>query len=191
MKLSNKSIFIGLISGLAVISGACATPAPQAKSSLEKLRDTYDIASRHLVGNEPAKSEIVYADTTQFDTELHVALKNKLDRVKISFPEPLAIRDKQLPPRIDHWLSTVKSGGGEVRTCPVEMGGGMDMMSLTLITDILFAIVKGVDNFITYRPAKQYNAIVFVSLEKPDSALGLSFVHKNKFEGFDDRCIAF
>lgn len=160
----------------------------QDDTSLSKLRDIYDIVPSYFGQKPEPGNEITYSDSREFDLKLHVSLKADLERVKVITPNNMEIENSRLPQRIDHWFSTVRSEGGEVKACPTEAPVGTGFGALSIATDIFYALVKGVDNFITYRPAKQYHAIVFVSLNDPNNVKGISFIRKDVFEGFDDRC---
>jgi len=65
---------------------------------------------------EKAKPEISFVDFQGFDRELHTALVVPLPHVDIVFLDDVS--PNAIPQRLQAWLATVESGGGQVKITP-------------------------------------------------------------------------
>ena len=96
-----------------------------------------------------------YVNSAAFDRKLSSSLAEWPARYEVLFPLPVSM--KQMPERLDKWLSAIEKSGGKVEAVPVaELRG--------LFTNLLELAIKLYDLFTArdlYEPAQLYNATVY------------------------------
>lgn len=105
------------------------------------------------------------ASATDFDKTLYLALKDAPSTVTVNFTGDDISLDKlekisepaPADPPIFYWLDRVSDTGGKNVPCRETAPEGL----LSALADILFGVIVGqIDDWVTYRPAKEYNTLV-------------------------------
>ena len=117
-----------------------AAEDPQAKSS-----------------GQPAAT--IFVDSKTFDDSLHETMAGGAQKIDISFAATPSAND--IPERLDAWLYAVQQGGGEVDVQPTETARGVPTIAFSLA----LRAVKKVRQKRFYRPAQDYDAVLFYSPE--------------------------
>lgn len=118
----------------------------------------YDVAARWL-GPKPAPTpQFGYSDSPGFDMQLHQSLGAKLPEVNVVVEGRFS--SDQIPERMGNWLTQVRKRGGTVSQCVIT-----ENRSLLFFLQLFMRVLKGIDTWLMYRPAGDYNALMFVSAQ--------------------------
>jgi len=127
--------------------------------------------------NKPANNEeLVFMDTSGFDSGLSEQLSGDQQAVKVDVPAAFSLNN--VPPRMAKWLSEVQENGGKVKATKIvdssDKTANHSMLGIAI--DLTFAIVRGVKERATFAPAQNYD--VLLKYEGDGSVKEVVFLHK-------------
>lgn len=112
-------------------------------------------------GLKPVGS-IEYKESQKFDAQLSVSLKGNLSQVEIDTKN--AFKTDKLPDRLDRWLTRVDKTGGQVGQCQeAPKSGWLVALAISIFEELAPVLLKQLDSWNTYRPAKNYHALVYTT----------------------------
>ena len=76
------------------------------------------VSSQQVVENPV---EMIFIDISGFDEDLSSNMKNNRQKIVVDFPGNLQLSD--MPPRLDQWLSQIKTSGGKVQAKEIPKPG--------------------------------------------------------------------
>lgn len=116
-----------------------------------------------------SQSEISYAETDAFDRQLHASMKGEVPNIKVTFgdvvPTYTALTQVPRTPAYDStqlvfWQAKVLNSGGSIAVCEKAPYESILSVLGSIVADILFNLA---DDWLTYRPARAYDAMLIVS----------------------------
>lgn len=139
---------------------------------------------------DPSKSSshIYYSNSDAFDVALNASMKDEHPVITVDMScadlnvAGLEKTNMLLPSnqRLDRWLTRVKSTGGTNRLCPVDPGGRGIMSIVSLVWKVAKPLI---DNYLTYKPASNYNTRIFHSEDREQSIERVEFVRAGDKRG--------
>lgn len=131
--------------------GAWGALAGQAKGLLSAATTVREAYAANAAATSPT---LPYVNSDAFDRKLSSSLADRPACFEVLFPLPVSM--KQLPERLDKWLSAIEKTGGTVDAVPVPEARGLfaDLLELAIK---LYDLALGRD---LYEPARHYNATV-------------------------------
>lgn len=140
----------------AILEENVGTALEDPEEAFERAEAVIDIA-KCWTGSSPAvRTQIQYSNTCRFDKLLNVALKSERDQVTVEVGRRFG--PDSMTERMSSWIRKVEKKG-EVRYCrdTASTRGIFEILS------VLWSIFKAWKRYDTYRPAKNYNAVVVYS----------------------------
>ncbi|HIE72363.1 MAG TPA: hypothetical protein EYP98_20570 [Planctomycetes bacterium] len=111
-------------------------------------------------GIAPPPTVLQFIDYKGFDDQLHDSLREDYPAVNVAFA-PDSVMLNQLPERLDRWLSRIhKDNDGRVEARPDPAFPNERSVVLAAIP-LLFLAYDFTKSWALYRPAGDYNAIVY------------------------------
>jgi len=115
-----------------------------------------------------AQSEITYSQTDAFDSQLHASMKGAVPEITVTFADtvPTYVLLSQVPrrpspdaPQLVFWQAKVLNSGGSIAVCEKAPYESILAMLGSIFVNRLVEIT---DNWLTYRPARNYNSVLIV-----------------------------
>lgn len=118
-------------------------------------------------GRDGQTSEAVpFADLVTFDREVSRRMKEKQGEIEVRVTD--RITEKQLPDRLDKWLTAIDSTGGEVQVLePRRVAENGQTRAIWVLIPFLLAMAATTTRDPLHAPASKYNATVVL---KEDAA---------------------
>jgi hypothetical protein len=131
------------------------------------------VVAQHVAPPAPMES-FNYTDDRNFDLLLSSSMRH-LAYIQVSVPTTIdASQIEQQSQRLHAWLYAVKKNG-VVYTCPL---GGEQAGLLAVIIQLALSGLPEIDNWLTYGPAKKFDAIVYVSKEDGKTIKKIGFIKR-------------
>lgn len=146
--------------------------------------EEFDVVKTWKSDEPSAAEQFRYYNSNAFDVHLHRSLKT-YEKVTVSMGSA-NISPSDLPNRLEKWVSSVQSKGGEVNLCRIESGVGIAGI-LNALTYV-FGAYSQIREYYTYTPASKHNANILVSAEQPNRIVSLEFVAKNSTDAKSREC---
>lgn len=162
----------------AFISFSCTTkviPSPvgvaDLKSALHDGRNIVDIAKKWTNSNPRAASSLKFEDLDRFDMQMHRSMK-EYEVIQLNIDETYT--PSTLPSRLEPWLTTIQESKGTVRVCTIDS----NFAGLSVLTNLIYSWVKGIDEFVTYAPSKAYDAEILINSFAPKKVVRIEFISR-------------
>ena len=175
-----KKLKIGVVSICALFAGC---------STISEGVDVIDIVSNWSSSQPEASNQFSYKFSDEFDVQLNRSMRANYEKISVDFPNAKFSPDN-IDTRLEKWLYSIKVNDGSVRLCRLDAG-------FTSIEDILtpltyaFKGVKELNQLYTYRPARNYNADLFVYSDAPEQIVKIEFVKLRSDTRSDNECIEY
>ena len=165
-----------------IIACSCTTaaiPSPvsvaELKSAQHDGRRIFDIAKKWTKSEPRAADSFAFEDVDAFDMQLHRSLKS-MERVQVEVDETYS--PTNLPTRLEPWFTTIQNSEGTVRVCTIDS----NFFGLSAFTNLVYNLVKGLDDFVTYAPANAFDAEILINSFEPNKVVRIEFISR-----FSDR----
>lgn len=117
----------------------------------------------------PASNDaaLTYANSTDFDLQLHASMKGSTSPISVTVPAAAGLRLDDLTrsptisnndERLGRWLYKIGQSDGRIFACADEEPETGFWTLLAILADIALPMVN---DFLTYRPAENYHAVIF------------------------------
>lgn len=115
-----------------------------------------------LADNAAKPPTIPFNDIQSFDSKLNGTLAKRPEKLVVTLEDRVTL--KEMPTRINKWLTAVDNTGGKVVVLPLDSGEKQEIKTRALPLLSLFSVFGALREFVgnmTYSPAKDYNAVIY------------------------------
>ncbi len=143
-----------------VASAATATLSnSEIDDLLSGVEALVDVAVKWTATLPEPSDRFEYSDSDAFDMQIRESMRAELRSITVVVDGRFQLDTR--PPRVERWLSRIHDTDGTIHSCPKPEFLGWIVRSVV-------ALVRGIDQFVTYLPARRYNAVLIY--DKPDAA---------------------